>query len=293
MQKSRLFDRIVAPAILVLLLFVALPASAGLFTRASALPDGARVLSDISYGFDARHRMDVYIPPQAENAPVILMVHGGAWRFGDKGMRRVHENKVRHWLSRGYIFVSTNYRLVPDTDVLGQADDVARALAFVQKEAPGWGGDASQVLLMGHSAGAHLVALVLADPAIADEQGAQAAVTGGVLLDSGALDLVSIMEAPHYRLYDRAFGDDPGFWRSASPLHRLRGVPAPMLVVCSTRRSDACPPSHDFASAAIDLGGRAEVLELPLGHSEINEELGRPGGYTDAVDEFLFSLGLP
>jgi hypothetical protein len=66
-----------------------------------------------------------------------------------------------------------------------------------------------------------------------------------------------------------------------------------MLVVCSTRRSDACPPSHDFASAAIDLGGRAEVLELPLGHSEINEELGRPGGYTDAVDEFLFSLGLP
>lgn len=293
MQKSRLFDRIVAPAILVLLLFVALPASAGLFTRASALPDGARALSDISYGFDARHRMDVYIPPQAENAPVILMVHGGAWRFGDKGMRRVHENKARHWLSRGYIFVSTNYRLVPDTDVLGQADDVARALAFVQKEAPGWGGDASQVLLMGHSAGAHLVALVLADPAIADEQGAQAAVTGGVLLDSGALDLVSIMEAPHYRLYERAFGDDPGFWRSASPLHRLRGVPAPMLVVCSTRRSDACPPSHDFASAAIDLGGRAEVLELPLGHSEINEELGRPGGYTDAVDEFLFSLGLP
>ena len=66
-----------------------------------ALPAGVRLLRDVAYGSDREQRMDVYLPPpaklQAESAPVILMVHGGAWRVGDKAHRPVIENKVARW----------------------------------------------------------------------------------------------------------------------------------------------------------------------------------------------------
>src|SRR5438128_2634268 len=71
-----------------------------------ALPAGAILKSDIAYGSDEAQRMDVYIPPNAQNAPVIFMVHGGGWKHGDKAMNRVVENKVKRWLPKGIIVVS-------------------------------------------------------------------------------------------------------------------------------------------------------------------------------------------
>ncbi len=122
---------------------------------------------------------------------------------------------------------------------LDQADDIARALAFVQAKAPSWGGDPARVLLLGHSAGAHLVSLLAADPRIVTSKGG-APWLGTIVLDSAAYDLVEIMQRKHPRIYDRAFGKDPAFWTDASPYRRLTVAPAPMFLVCSTRRSDAC-----------------------------------------------------
>lgn len=285
-------DRFALAAVLAFFLFAALPASAGLFSRAPDLPEGAKVLRDVPYGADPEQRMDVYIPEGAKGAPVILMVHGGAWFMGDKAMSRVTDNKIAHWLPQAFIFVSANYRLSPKADPLEQAEDVAKALATVQEKAGEWGGDPSRVLPMGHSAGAHLVALALADPAILKGQGAKP-VPGAVILDSAALDLPAIMEHPHYRFYDRVFGDDPAFWREASPLHRLAGAPPPMLVVCLTKRDDACPNARSFVDGVEKAGGRAELLPEDLSRREINEGLGAAGAYTDLVDAFLRSLGLP
>jgi len=131
-----------------------------------ALPAGAqaRVLRDLPYGGDAAQTLDVYLPDAAKDAPVIVMVHGGGWRTGDKASNTVWQNKAAHWLPRGSVFVSLNTRLLPEADPLTQAGDVARALGFVQGHAKDWGGDPDQVVLMGHSAGAHLVALLGADP---------------------------------------------------------------------------------------------------------------------------------
>jgi acetyl esterase/lipase len=257
-----------------------------------ALPQGARVERDVAYGPDARQRFDVYLPRHAAAAPIVLMVHGGGWRIGDKAMVRVVANKAAHWLPKGIIFVSTNYRLTPAADPLRQADDVASALAAAQAKAPSWGGDPARVVLMGHSAGAHLVALLAADPAIAARQGARPWL-GTIPLDSAALDVVQIMEGRHLRLYDNAFKSDPAFWRAASPFHRLTGTPRPLLIVCSSRRRDACPPARAFAAKATAAGGRATVLPMDLSHREINETLGLPGAYTAAVDAFLRTLGLP
>ncbi|HEX7767443.1 MAG TPA: hypothetical protein VF443_12060, partial [Nitrospira sp.] len=94
------------------------------------LPAGARIERDLSYGTDPQQRLDVYVPAQAKNAPILLMVHGGAWIIGDKGASGFVSNKVAHWLPKGYILVSSNYRMSRQPNPLDQADDIARALAF-------------------------------------------------------------------------------------------------------------------------------------------------------------------
>ena len=115
---------------------------------------------------------DVYLPAKPlDAAPVILVVHGGGWANGNKDNPGLVDGKAGRWLPEGRVLVSTNYRMRPDTAPLDQARDVARALAQVQRLAPEWGADPSRVVLMGHSAGAHLAALVGASPALWREAG--------------------------------------------------------------------------------------------------------------------------
>ena len=255
-----------------------------------ALPAGARLLADLPYGADARQRMDVYLPASAQDAPVIFMVHGGGWRTGDKTGRGVARHKVERWVARGIIVVSTNYRLLPEADPAVQADDVARALAFAQKAAAGWGGDAARFVLMGHSAGAHLVALLNAGPQRALALGAQPW-RGAVALDSAVMDVEQSMRGRHLPMYDNAFGRDPAFWRQVSPQAVWTPGAPPLLVVCSTlRRDKPCDAGARLAAHAGALGSRVQVLGQPLKHGEINDQLGTPGAYTDAVEGFLGGL---
>ncbi|HET6620108.1 MAG TPA: alpha/beta hydrolase [Dongiaceae bacterium] len=271
-----------ARAAILLLCALAVPAHA-------AVPPGVTVMHDIAYGPATLQTMDVYLPPQPKTAPIILMVHGGAWAFGDKANDQVYENKVARWVPRGFIFVSVNYPMVPDSNPEQQADDAARAIAAVQRAAPGWGGDPARLILMGHSAGAHLVTLLNADPSRAARLGAGPWL-GTVSLDSGALDVPGIMQHPHMRFYDTAFGRDPGLWQAASPIHHLTRDGPPWLGVCNSMRSASCGPNEEYAAKARALGLRVEILGEPLRHSEINRELGQPGAYTDAVEDFMASL---
>lgn len=254
------------------------------------LPTGVRLDADLAYGSDPDQRLDVYLPPAmaADAAPVLLMVHGGGWRRGSRSASRVVDAKLTHWVGqRGFVLVSVDYRLVPQVNVLQQAQDVARALAFVQQQAPRWGADPDRVVLMGHSAGAHLVALLGAAPALARAQGARDW-RGTVALDSAALDTVALMRRRHLPLYDKAFGDDPAWWPQVSPTARLGAGATPFLLVCSApRRDDACGQSQAFAEAVRAVGAPARVLPQPLGHGDINAELGVPGAYTEAVDQVI------
>jgi arylformamidase len=259
------------------------------FSAQAAVPDGVKILRDVAYGPAKQQAMDVYLPPDAKAAPIILMVHGGAWRFGDKRHPPVFENKVARWVPRGFIFVSVNYPMAPESDPVEQADDVARALAAVQAAAPGWSGDPARVILMGHSAGAHLVSLLNADPARAAKLGAKPWL-GTVSLDSGALDVPAIMNQRHARLYDEAFGDDPALWKASSPIHHLTNASPPWLGVCSSNRRASCGTNEVYAARSKELGARAETLGEPLSHGEINAELGDPGAYTQAVEAFMASL---
>lgn len=232
--------------------------------------------------------MDVYLPPKARNAPIIVMVHGGAWKAGSKSAAGVVDNKVAHWLPQGFIFVSVETRLVPQANPLEQAQDVAAALASVQRKASGWGGDASRIVLMGHSAGAHLVALVSADRSIAEKAGVRPW-AGTVALDSAAYDVTKIMKQRHAGFYDDAFGSDPAFWTRVSPSLQAKGDGPRMLLVCSSLRSNSCPQAQAFAAKA---GRGTKVLPIALRHGPINAELGKQSAYTRQVDAFIASVGL-
>jgi len=257
----------------------------------AALPAGVRVLRDQPYGKDARERFDVYLPElPVQGAPVIFMVHGGAWAYGDKAMPAVVEHKVARWVPRGFIVIATNYRMLPQAKALQQARGVASALATAQARAAEWGADRQRFVLMGHSAGAHLVALIASSPAISDGLSVTPWL-GTVALDSAAFDVVQIMRSPRYpRFYDRAFGNEPAQWRLASPFHALKAAGAPLLAVCSSRRADSCPQAQGFVDKAVPLGMRASVLQEDLSHGDINRELGAESAYTDAVEAFIASL---
>ncbi|AIF46996.1 alpha/beta hydrolase [Dyella japonica] len=247
---------------------------------------------DLAYGAAPAQRLDVYLPATPHDAPVIVMVHGGAWMIGDKSHRAVVEPKATHWTQAGYVFVSVDYRLWPQAGPLEQANDVADALAYVQQHAKAWGADPSRIVLMGHSAGAHLVALLSSSPSLATGRGAQRWL-GTVSLDAGAIDVPGIMGAPHAGFYDRVFGKNPASWREASPIDRLGRDALPILLVCSRQRKASCPHNEGYAAKAQGLGVRASVLPEPLTHGQINATLGEPGDYTGAVDAFLHGLGLP
>lgn len=247
-----------------------------------------RVERDLPYGPRPRQRIDAYLPGQPQG-PILVMVHGGAWAFGDKAEATMILPKVRHWTAQGFVVVSVNYRMVPQADPLEQARDVARAIALVQHKAADWGADAQRVVLMGHSAGAHLVALLDASPALAREQGAQPW-RGTVALDSAAMDVPRLMQARHLPLYDRAFGSDPAYWQAVAPLSQLAADAPPLLAICSTKRRDSCPQAEGLARRATALGRNFSVHGVDLDHRGINRQLGLPGAYTDYVSRWISSI---
>lgn len=242
-----------------------------------------------AYGSDPRQRLDHY--PAAGRAPqqVIVMLHGGGWRIGDKGHSPVWEEKVAHWVPQGVAFVSVNTRLVPQADPLAQAEDLAAAVTYLQTHARALNIDAGNMILMGHSAGAHVAAL-LATRSDLQRAAGMRPVRGTILLDSGAIDVDGIMANRPPRLYRRAFGDDPAFWQATSPLVHLGAGDGPFLVVCSAQRRAPCPEAQQFAQKGASAGVAVSVLPVPMSHGEINAELGRAAGYTAAVDRWIAAL---
>lgn len=282
-------------SIFILLLMLSLSAEAGIIRdmlQKHSPAQEAGILTDVPYGEDKKQRLDVYLPANPNNAPIIVMVHGGAWKMGDKKSDNVVQNKMKRWVSKGVIFVSLNYRLVPKATPQQQAEDVASALAYVESHAREWGGDPKQIILMGHSAGAHLVSLISADPQKYVSLGLKPWL-GTVSLDTATMDLVQTMERKHFDFYDDVFGTDKNNWVLNSPFYQLEHSAPPMLLVCSTLREDKpCENSKAFMDKGTKMGLRIEMSEQALNHGEINDELGKPNGYTERVERFIRSLGV-
>jgi arylformamidase len=257
--------------------------------RVSALPPGWR---EDSFGSDPRQKVDWVRPAGTGKAPLLLFVHGGGWSIGDK--RQGAAQKGAHFAGRGWAYASTNYRLVPQATVEQQAADVATAIAFLRRQ-PGI--DPDRVVLMGHSAGAHLAALVAADPSYLAAAGVpMSAVRGVVLLDGAGYDVARQMAEPRNRvqaIYTQAFGTDPARQAALSPTrHAAAPNAANWLILPVASRADSTAQSEALARALRAGGSKAEVVpQAGKTHMTLNRELGTPGDPSTAVvDAFLARL---
>ncbi len=242
----------------------------------------AKQLRDVPYGTHQDQSFDVYLPDAPQNAPLIVMLHGGAWRIGDKSNQGVWQEKSDYWNAKGYIFISTNTRLLPDADPIEQTRDLAKAVALIQQKAKRWGGDPSKLVLIGHSAGGHVVSLLATRGDLRREAGLLPW-RGTVSLDAGGLDVEKVMNSRPPRLYRKAFGRDPKFWTAANPTAHADTGEGPFLIVCSVRRVSAC---RDGASLAAKVEA-ASLLRVDMSHREINSELGKPSVYTKTIDTWI------
>lgn len=270
-----------------------------LASNAFAKADNHVLLSDIAYGPHPEQILDVYKPTQVKNAPVIFMVHGGAWRIGDKASRKVVANKVKRWVSKGFVFISINYRMLPETDPVTQAKDVREALAFSQNNVLSWGGVPSKFILMGHSAGAHLISLVSSKPV--NHRATTSPVRhneqlkpwlGTISIDSATYDVTQIMSTQKpSRFYKKAFGNKPNYWKASSPLYLMTHKIQPFMAICSAKRKDgACQQAKAFTDKANSLGTKTTLLSVDLSHSETNADLGKVNRYTRSVEDFMATL---
>lgn len=237
----------------------------------------------LAYGSDPLQGLDLWVPEGAKPAPLVLFVHGGGWKRGSKS-NAVGRALPGHMLAQGYAFASIDYRLVPAATVEQQAADVAAALAYLLKRADALGIDRSRVVLTGHSAGAHLVALVGTDERYLRAVGLSFADIDGVMPNDGAAYDVEKQVAQAGRFmagtYKEAFGTDPARQRALSPTAHASAPNAPAFLLIHVQREDGVAQNTALAEALRRAGTMVEVGSFEgeglRGHMEINRKLGEP-----------------
>lgn len=250
----------------------------------------------IAYGSDPLQQLDVYAAKGTTGkAPLVVFVHGGGWKRGSKdvaGSRYAPE----HYTGQGYVYASINYRLVPAATVEQQAADVALALKTLLDRADRLGIDRSRVVITGHSAGAHLVALVGTDERYLRGAGLSFADVDGVLPNDGAAYDVPAQirqSGPMMKdTYTQAFGTDPVRQRALSPTFQAPSPNAPAFLLIHVKRKDGIAQAKDLETALRRAGSAVERREFEgnglQGHSEINRRLGDPAyPATPVVDAWL------
>jgi acetyl esterase/lipase len=257
---------------------------------------------DLPYveGGHARQVLDVYAPEGAKNLPVVFWIHGGGWQVGDKGDVAL---KPRAFMDRGFVFVSTNYRLLPGVDMGTLTRDVAKALGWVNKHIAEHGGDPQRVLVGGHSAGAQLAALLCTDHRYLRAEGvAFDALIGCVPVDGDTYDVPAIIETAETRRrvhgqpqatfgHREKFGNDPAKHRDFSAVTHIaagKGIP-PFLILHVAGHPDTSAQAFRLAAVLRGAGVPVKVFAgKNTDHSKLNNDLGTEGDAgTAALDAFL------
>ncbi|HUN82172.1 MAG TPA: alpha/beta hydrolase [Phycisphaerae bacterium] len=247
---------------------------------------GSRIARDIAYVEKAhpQQKLDIYAPAQAKDAPVVVFVHGGEWTKGDKSEVSF---KPEFLNNNGIVFVSVNYRLSGTAKHPAQVEDIACAMRWIRDHIHEYGGAPSRLILMGHSAGCHLVTLLGLDPRPLARQGLKPADLAGVVSWSGgAFDLVEkVKSGGMYADYIKInFGPDEKTWRDASPMNHIadtRPLPKFLFASAGAHKPESRLASEKMAAMIREVGGDATTILLEgKSHTNANHELGMPGDKT-------------
>jgi acetyl esterase/lipase len=256
---------------------------------------------DIAY--DKAHErqvLDVYSPKDAKNLPVVFWIHGGGWQTGDKSSVQL---KPQAFMDKGFVFVSTNYRLLPSVEIATIFRDIAKSIRWVHDHIAEHGGDPKRLLVMGHSAGAQLAALICTDDRYLNVEGVSLSIIKGcVPVDGDTYDVPAIIETAEARWkahglakakfgHREKFGNDPAKHKDYSAVTHVakdKGIP-PILILYVSGHPDTTAQAQRFGNVLkenglpVTLFGARETT-----HTKINADLGKPDDpATKALFEFV------
>lgn len=253
--------------------------------------------------FDFFTMLDVYKPTTRSTGvgepmlrPILIYIHGGGWAIGDKS--RVSEKP--DWAFRNdWILVSVNYRLSPEVMHPEHARDVAAAVSYVHEHAAEIGGDPDRIVIMGHSAGAHLAGIVASEESLLGEYGLSPADLQGVVLLDGAGYNISDQMSSFFltgktrEMYEQAFGTDPKLWVQASPT--LQAMPneevAPLLAVHVPRLRSRIASIELVEVWNTTQAAATRHIAPSKDHASLNHTMGKINDPdTRVVEEFIKSV---
>jgi arylformamidase len=258
------------------------------------LADEPKVQHGLSYAESKNERqmLDVYAPADGKNHPVVLWIHGGGWRAGDKmGVQK----KPQAFVDKGFVFVSTNYRFVPNVTVKEMTGDIAKAICWIHDHASEYGADPKSIFVMGHSAGAHLAALVCTDDRYLKAEGLPLSIIKGcVPVDVSVYDIPKRLKdngSVPPATFKAVFGESEEAHRDLSPVtHVAKGknIPA-FLILHVADRPETKAQSHWLADKLKEAGVPAQVVAAEgTTHGTINANLGKSGDRpTEEMWKFL------
>jgi acetyl esterase/lipase len=218
-----------------------------------AVPNGGyRLVTDQSYGPQARQQLDIYVPDGATgNTPVAVFFYGGAWERGERSHYRFAGQALA---SSGFIAVVPDYRLYPEVAFPSFVQDGALAVAWVRDNIAAFGGDPARIAVLGHSAGAHIAMLLALDSTFLAAGTLRAAV--GL---AGPYDFLPLSSARLQRIFSPA-----GDLRLSQPITFARGDAPPLLLLHGTADETVWPRNSERLAARVtERGGRATLKLYP------------------------------
>jgi len=216
---------------------------------------------DISYGDkDTQHLR--FWKSKSPEAPVIIFVHGGSWQIGTY-LDSIGSAKVTHLLNQGYAFASVNFSLIPSVTVEVQVQEVAHALGYLTKNATSLAINPQNLILMGHSSGAHVAALLGTDASYLSSAGVPLSSLRGVIAIDGSNynALADFMDSPGPVANNLAFAleREPTRLRAMSPTYHARGCNAGAFLLLHARRDGGVRQAVEFAAVLEAAGTDVEV----------------------------------
>jgi acetyl esterase/lipase len=203
-----------------------------------------------------KHRLDLFLPKDKSDFPVVMFVHGGAWTFGDKDFFGVHEAIGRMFARHGIGAAVISYRLTPTVQHPEHIKDVARAFAWLHENIKKYGGRPDELFVCGHSAGGHLVSLLATDESYLKAHGLALSDIKGVMPISGVYAIPD-------KFFNSVFGKDSDTRKKASPLHDVHPGCPPFCIVYGDDDFPTCGlVSETFCKALKENKISAESLEI-------------------------------
>ncbi|MCK5588856.1 MAG: alpha/beta hydrolase fold domain-containing protein, partial [Candidatus Pacebacteria bacterium] len=232
-------------------------------------------------------KLDIYRKDDGNtDKPVIIFVHGGAWKIGNKSY---YMEKADYFAENDFVFVSVGYELHPDDGYHQQAGKVASVVKWVYDNAGDYDGDEDNIILMGHSSGGHLVSLLSTRQTYLQSVNLKLDnIKSTVLLDSAGLDIIEIKESYPFKfniIYKPIFGDEVYGLRIASPINYIteeKAIPD-FLIIHSNDDTSTKPTAIHFDEKLRAENKNSEIHGVDATHSEINENIGTIGDETTEI----------